>query len=174
MPKVIENARELIIEETMRQITENGYDATTVRSVAKACGMAVGTVYNYYPSKDIMIASVVMDKWERFMDSVREKITHTITVESVFRVIYTDCSSFIRDLKPLFSDTDALSAYAITHAVEHHKARRDLADLILPGLAALKTENQDFTALYIAESILGFAIEDVPFESVWSIVHRLL
>ena len=51
MPKIIKNAREEILKEAKRQLLENGYGATTIRSVAKATGIATGTVYNGYVAR---------------------------------------------------------------------------------------------------------------------------
>ena len=56
MPKIIENLREQLLSEAKKQVKERGYAATTVRSVAKACGLGTGTVYNYFKSKDMLIA----------------------------------------------------------------------------------------------------------------------
>ena len=42
MPKIIENIREQLLQEVKRQIAENGYGKTTIRSVAGACGLGVG------------------------------------------------------------------------------------------------------------------------------------
>ena len=53
MPKIIENIREKLLEEARRQVMEEGYEAMTIRSVAGACGVGVGTVYNYFSSKII-------------------------------------------------------------------------------------------------------------------------
>ncbi len=50
MPKIIENLQSKLIEEAKKQIEEAGYGAMTIRSVAKACGVGVGTVYNYFSS----------------------------------------------------------------------------------------------------------------------------
>ena len=47
MPKIIENVKQKLMDETRRQIAECGYDAVTVRSVAKACEIGIGTVYNW-------------------------------------------------------------------------------------------------------------------------------
>ena len=63
MPKIIENIREALLVEAKRQIAERGYQNTTIRSVAKECGVAVGTVYNYFKSKDMLIASFILEDW---------------------------------------------------------------------------------------------------------------
>ena len=61
MPKIIENVRHQLLTEAKRQISERGYKSTTIRSVAAECGVAVGTVYNYFKSKDILIASFILE-----------------------------------------------------------------------------------------------------------------
>ena len=43
MPKIIENLESKLIEEAFHQIRDVGYSATTIRSIAKACGVGVGT-----------------------------------------------------------------------------------------------------------------------------------
>ena len=63
MPKIIENLPQRLLEEARKQCEELGYSAMTIRSVAKGCGVGVGTVYNYYPSKDALIAEVVRTDW---------------------------------------------------------------------------------------------------------------
>ena len=59
MPKILESVREQLLETARAQIERNGYANTTIRSVAAECGIAVGTVYNYFPSKDMLIATYV-------------------------------------------------------------------------------------------------------------------
>ena len=48
MPKLIEQLREKLLFEAKKQIYEQGYSKTTVRSVTAALGVGVGTVYNYF------------------------------------------------------------------------------------------------------------------------------
>ena len=63
MPKIIDNIREQLLSEAKRQMNEYGYESTTIRSVAQSCGIAVGTVYNYFSSKDMLIASSILQYW---------------------------------------------------------------------------------------------------------------
>ena len=59
MPKIIENVREQLLAEAKKQVFEHGYADTTIRSVARACGLGVGTVYNYFSSKEMLIGKVI-------------------------------------------------------------------------------------------------------------------
>ena len=61
MPKIIENLQARLAVEAKKQVEESGYAAMTIRSVAKACGVGVGTVYNYYSSKDEILASYMLE-----------------------------------------------------------------------------------------------------------------
>ena len=54
MPKRIENLKETILQHARQILLEEGYGALTMRAVAARCGIAVGTVYNYFPAKDMM------------------------------------------------------------------------------------------------------------------------
>jgi len=64
MPKIIENLKERLIDEARRQVEEDGYAAMTIRSVAKGCGVGIGTVYNYFPSKDTLVATFMLEDWQ--------------------------------------------------------------------------------------------------------------
>ena len=46
MPKIIENLRERLLVEARLQVNQLGYGQITVRGIASACGVGVGTVYN--------------------------------------------------------------------------------------------------------------------------------
>ena len=74
MPKIIKDLEKRLTEEARRQIEEDGYGAMTVRSVAKACGVGVGTVYNYFSSKDELLAGYLLAGFD-----ARASLTRTVS-----------------------------------------------------------------------------------------------
>ena len=70
MPKIIENLEQKLIEEAQKQVAQSGYGAFTIRSVAKACGVGIGTVYNYFQSKDELLAAFLLDDWQKCMSAI--------------------------------------------------------------------------------------------------------
>lgn len=65
--------REAILAQSRRLVTENGLPAVSMRSVAEACGVAVGTIYNYFPSKTALIAGTVESVWNDIFQAPDEK-----------------------------------------------------------------------------------------------------
>lgn len=63
MNKVVTSAKEIL--KAGRELAEQkGMQAVNMRSVAAACGVAVGSVYYYFPSKAELTAAIVRDIWE--------------------------------------------------------------------------------------------------------------
>ena len=72
MPKVIEELREKILAKTKEVLLQDGYNALTIRGVSAACGIAAGTVYNYFSSKDMMVAAVMLEDWLLALAKMKE------------------------------------------------------------------------------------------------------
>ena len=88
MPKIIENLKDRLIAEAEKQIEESGYGAVTIRSVAKACGVGVGTVYNYFPSKETLIATHLLVDWKMCVDTLHVQQKAPLT-QSRFYSVFT-------------------------------------------------------------------------------------
>jgi AcrR family transcriptional regulator len=50
-----EQTRAAIVEAALRLFAENGYEATTMRAIAREAGVATGNAYYYYASKEELV-----------------------------------------------------------------------------------------------------------------------
>lgn len=66
-------SQEQILEKTMEIAIREGVDAVSIRKLAVACNIAIGSVYNYYPNKDAVIAAVAEQFWDRILND-QEKL----------------------------------------------------------------------------------------------------
>lgn len=55
--------REEILEKALEIAKRDGVDKVSIRKLASACGIAIGSVYNYYPNKEAVIVAVSEDFW---------------------------------------------------------------------------------------------------------------
>lgn len=58
------NYREIILAEAKNIAIEQGISNINIRAVAKNSGIAIGTVYNYFPSKGDLLVAVIEEFWE--------------------------------------------------------------------------------------------------------------
>ena len=56
-------SRDAILSVSRQFITQNGFGSVNMRAIAAACGVSVGSVYNYFPSKGDLICAVVESVW---------------------------------------------------------------------------------------------------------------
>ena len=57
--------REIILDCTAAIATSGGYDAVKMRAVADSAGVAVGTLYRFFPSKSHVLIAVLAREFER-------------------------------------------------------------------------------------------------------------
>ena len=169
MPKIIENVREQLLAVAKKQIGERGYANTTIRSVAGECGLAVGTVYNYFKSKDMLIASFVVEDWNRYLSELHK--SDLADPRTALRTIYDTLICFSEQHNPLFSDPDAAKVFSAVFTERHKTLRSQISELILPLCG---NDDTGFTAEFVAESLLSWTVAGKDFDSIFNILIKIL
>ena len=169
MPKIIENLRDQLLQEARRQIAEQGYSGTTIRSVAGACGVGVGTVYNYFPSKEMLVAAFMMEDWQKQLDAMAALPKDQ--PEALLRGVYEALCSYAEGHRDLFSDEGAAKAISLGFTPRHRMLREQLTGFILP---VCQGDNAAFTAAFLAESLISWTMEGIPFDTLYPVIHKLI
>ncbi len=66
--------RARILDAAVRVFAKNGFHATRVSDVAKAAGVADGTIYLYFTSKEQVLVSLFEDRVERLLAFMRDEL----------------------------------------------------------------------------------------------------
>ena len=172
MPKIIENIREQLLEEAKKQVIENGYEKTTIRSVARACGIGVGTVYNYFESKDMLIASFMVEEWNCFLESIQ--VDSSDNIKDFLKNVVVGLSDYMQKHSVLFRDPAAAKVYGDVFAARHKQLREQLAKKILPTCQKTSVEDKEFLAEWIAEALLTWTVAGKNFEEQYKIIIHLI
>lgn len=56
-------SKEEILKTSRELIRQEGWSAVNIRSVAAACGVSVGSIYNYFDSKAALVSATVESVW---------------------------------------------------------------------------------------------------------------
>jgi AcrR family transcriptional regulator len=92
-----EATRERIEAAALELFRAQGFEATTTRDIAKAAGIAVGTLFNYFAAKEAIVAALAEDGLAKAQASVaRQPPTETLE-EDLFALVAAE----LRQLRPV-------------------------------------------------------------------------
>ena len=98
---------EVILEKALLIAKKEGVDKLSIRKLAAACDIAVGSVYNYYPDKDALVTAVAEVFWNRIFSDQDRLYRHgmgfTQFLEWYYSYLYAKMSpydsSWVRELE---------------------------------------------------------------------------
>ena len=167
MPKIIENLESRLIEEAKKQIEESGYGAMTIRSIAKACGVGVGTVYNYFSSKEELIATRLLDDWNQCIVAIQAVSTYSESPRPVALCIYDQLVSFSCRHTAIFRDEAAAASFSGSFGRYHRILRAQLSQPLR------KFCKSDFSADFVAEALLTWTMAGKSFDEIYGMMEKL-
>jgi AcrR family transcriptional regulator len=83
---------ERMVEACASLIDEVGYDGVTTTLIAERAGVAVGSLYQFFPDKRAVVQSLTMRNLEKFMETITARFATTVlehwwdAVDSIFDV----------------------------------------------------------------------------------------
>lgn len=168
MPKIIENLESRLVEEARRQAWEGGYSAVTIRSVAAACGVGVGTVYNYFPSKDALLAAFLLADWKDCLQAMAEAKAACPQRAAVLQVMYRQLTYYLAAHRSIFGDKGAAQVFNGTVGSYHMMLRDQLAQPLMSFCT------DAFRAQFAAEALLTWTLEGREAAQLLPILEELL
>lgn len=175
MPKIIEGLRESILSVCRELLLVEGYAALTVRTVAARCGVAVGTVYNYFPSKDLLVASVMLDDWLRTHARMQQGTEAAATMAQGLRSIYDGLVDFSATYRQAWAQYTATGGALSILQKRHGMLVGQLTGIIAPMLARMGHVPDDVCLEIAANTLLTWSQrEDCSFDAVAHAMEKLL
>ncbi len=92
-PKLVGERRGAILDAAVRLFAEHGYYVTTIQQIAKASGVSIGLIYQYFGDKeDILFLSLkrVLDRYETEIPARLEGVSHP--VDRLCTAVWAYCS----------------------------------------------------------------------------------
>lgn len=166
MPKIIQDLPEKLIEETRRQVMEVGYSALNIRDIARNCGVGVGTVYNYFPSKEALIAQFLLQDWKENLEHIHLDVRECSDAEAVCAAIYRELTAFYMRYADLFHAAE--SVIPAPPRKYHVILRGQIAQVLRPLC------QDDFTADFSAEAILTWTVAGKTFDQIYGLLKKVI
>ncbi len=165
-----------IIETAIRMFAEKGYANTSTNEIAKAAGVAEGTIFRHYGTKDNLLLSVILPFLKEALPGMAENVFKEVLTEQTFHfedflkglfknriefvienreifqiivkeLLYSD--SLRMEIAPFFADSVVLR---ISQAIELFKVRGEIKDL--PSKTLLKILMTVFGGFLVTNFVL--------------------
>lgn len=174
MPKIIENLQQRILDTARSEMTEGGYSGLGIRMVAKKCGIATGTVYNYYPSKEMLVAAIMLDDWLLAQKSMREGCAAAADIREGIGAMFDALCAFKALYSGVWSEYSFTGSTRAIYRDRHVQLISQLADILGGLLSRFGAEADAYTRTFVAESLLTAAMEGHPFDKYAAVVSRII
>jgi len=86
--KIIDR-RAVILDAALRTFVKRGYPETKVAEIACEAGVAEGTLYNYFASKEDLLLALFDEKWGWIIGEIRRKISRINDPNSKLKAIFS-------------------------------------------------------------------------------------
>lgn len=175
MPKIIADIQPTLLQTARKMLFSRGYAALTIRSLASACGIAVGTVYNYFPTKDVLVAHVILADWQQSLQRMEQQ-SHTADQPlQAMQAILEEISAFWRSYTPLWQEYAAKGSASTLRSPYHPMLISQLADIIRPVLAHFGCLYAPALPAFLAEALLSAAAGGADcYHDIEPILKRIL
>jgi len=101
--------RDRIIEAAAKLFATDGWDNTTTRAIATASGIAAGTLFNYFESKEAIVAALMSESLEEAQEEVRKRRGRGESLEEeLFSLIWAELRSLKRYRKFLTAAAETI------------------------------------------------------------------
>jgi len=106
---LVKNKHQQIVDGACKIFFEKGYHPTTIRDIAKACGMSIGQLYHYIRSKDDVLYLVhkhmqkvwydylkrsnleqIDDPWQKLTEALHHSLEFMIENKKLIQFIYSE------------------------------------------------------------------------------------
>jgi AcrR family transcriptional regulator len=95
-----------IIQATARVLVEDGYDRASTNRIAQAAGVSIGSLYQYFPSKEALVAALV----ETHVDRMMEAVTRILDTDNEPSDLHASADTLVRAL---------IAAYRVDPKLHH-------------------------------------------------------
>jgi AcrR family transcriptional regulator len=69
-----------LLEATARILVKEGFDKASTNRIAEVAGVSVGSLYQYFPSKEALVAAVIERHQQQIMQTVRGELAEIMTL----------------------------------------------------------------------------------------------
>lgn len=143
MPKNLINIKEDIISVTRELLKKEGYSQLNIRNIAAKCGVATGTVYNYYRSKNEIIAEILINEWNLMLRRIDQKAKSIPTAIDKLEIIFEQLNFFMSNVHGIWIQTSSIENTENMNIAKINEKRKMLRNQIAEKVRNFSLSNPE-------------------------------
>ena len=116
-----ERTRRKLIDAAAQEFGENGFHAGSISAITRRAGVALGTFYTYFDSKDAIFRALVTDMSEAVRDAARNAVTPDMPPLETERAALAGFLAFAKEHKEIYRIIDEAEFVDPTSYRQHYE-----------------------------------------------------
>jgi AcrR family transcriptional regulator len=160
-------------------ILESGYDKLNIRDIAKKCGIATGTFYNYFRSKQEIISSLFDSDWKALQQYIRSERNRDKLPVDQLEDLFVGLKKMITDVHSIWAAgfPDEFEAGTLDKVMAIKADLRKEFSLYIRDIIKghVEEEQEDFIAGFITRVLFSYAYQhDSGFEQLRLVLSKII
>ncbi len=178
MPKLLPNLHEEILMVGRDLLDECGYQEFSMRAVAARGGIGVGTLYNYFPSKQQLVAAILRADWEVHLRRMTQIARQNATERERLLELYGQMCAFMRGKHSVLAHglSQSMVCDEVRGAIaQRSMVRKQITDTVASVLGNRPEAQKQWLADCISRLFLSYSasVEDQS-KTMENIIDKLL
>ena len=174
MPKIIPELRESLIRAARKSLLESESHDISMRELAGECGTAVGTVYNYFPSKEALIAEAMMSDWLECVRRMREDARAKDRPLDAIRATVSALRRFTSGYAPVWKKHADERRSLLSLESRHNQVIAEISEAVRETLVRFGLLYDRYLPEVVAELVLLAGRTENGFERIAPVLERIL
>jgi AcrR family transcriptional regulator len=150
---------EALLQAAAEVIAEKGYDAATMAEVAARAGAQIGSLYRFFPNKDVL-ANALVDRFRARIAAAFDSIESQIATlsSSAFADALLDVLMELRgETQPIVALLEARSEWSVRRLEFRRELRRRIARTLVLRSPKLRKNQAEDAAVVVLENVKSMA-----------------
>ena len=155
MPKIIEDVKNRILRAARERLLGGDLSSFSARGIAEDCGIAVGTIYNYYRDKESLMAAVMAQDWQAELEQAGEAVAAAPDIGSGVLCLYEAMRSFSRVYESVWASYPTGEGFGSLYRTRHKLLLSQIEDQLAALYARFGPVPDEGRRILLAELILA-------------------
>ena len=130
MPKIIKNPEDRILQAAGKRMLDKDLSSFSLRGVAAECGIAVGTIYNYFKDKESLMAAVMVQDWMDALEDTRKELAQAQSLQEGLLHICRGIRNFCLRYQKVWNSYSAGGDFSTRYRMRHELLLSQITEMI--------------------------------------------